>query len=778
MHDDVSADAGATAPAPGRPVVLAPLKDGLPPQRRTLAEDLRRIFLGLRIGVRRYATRRHLDPSTLTRYLNGERTPPWDFIARLIEDAAEVQGHRMTPDAEAVLRDLHEAVLPSRRLSRAEELEEQLADADREAQRITARQAALEEALLRRQDRLKELRGECRELKLRLAEVEVLRGEHAQLEQERSALQEEVVHLKEALVVAQAERAVAEDRCHRLEQQLDDLAATADGQDGQAGPGEPLSITALLDEADRRSVADLVRAVGDLEQRTRAATAGELVRTAGQNRSVPEVAGLLAALRREGWDGHARAAITGIVLVRPAGDLSALVGELLVEGAEEYAVALVQGAVAHHPAHQLAALAAVLERDGLPRYADTLLEAVAVVRPVGEAVHVLAAVTDGGLDRAADAAVRAAAAHRPVPELAELGTALRRGGLGRSADVLQAAVAARRRAADVAEFIGILEHEEAETVFALTQDRDVGHLIELARAFGDDSNRAWTVLSGAAARPAPEAAALISRLHATGRPHIAGALLARSLRVRSPQQAAQLLKALGGLSPGWESPMSEAGRNLPPEGIAALLADLKHAGLDAPAEELFHSVVHHDELVGHTALVLTELADTGSPYMRRDTLSTFYSSIDVRARVHLLLALQLAALTSHLDTLIHACTIRPPADIVPLLQQLAATSSVRADDITRHITGHLARTHPAGDLADLITALRSAGLVSAARLLTEQGFAFHGQAFHNSLLREATKGVPKLRSREFWLPDPNHPGPVTRWIRRARHSGPEGSQPG
>lgn len=59
---------------------LHPLGENLPEECRVFAVELRKLFLGLGISVRRYAVRRHRDPSTVSRFLNGTRIPPWEFV--------------------------------------------------------------------------------------------------------------------------------------------------------------------------------------------------------------------------------------------------------------------------------------------------------------------------------------------------------------------------------------------------------------------------------------------------------------------------------------------------------------------------------------------------------------------------------------------------------------------------------------------------------------------------------------------------------------------------
>ncbi|MFG2350713.1 hypothetical protein [Streptomyces phaeochromogenes] len=118
MHNgQAPASSAVTVRSTARPARLAPLKDGLAPERRAFAEGLRTIFLTLGITVRDYAEECHFVPSTVTRYLNGNHVPQWDFVARVIADAQEKQDPSASK-AEAALRELHRAALESNRRSR------------------------------------------------------------------------------------------------------------------------------------------------------------------------------------------------------------------------------------------------------------------------------------------------------------------------------------------------------------------------------------------------------------------------------------------------------------------------------------------------------------------------------------------------------------------------------------------------------------------------------------------------------------------------------------
>ncbi|MFF8729796.1 chromosomal replication initiator protein DnaA [Streptomyces sp. NPDC015171] len=210
--------------------VLVPLGEDLPEESRALAEALRRLFGGLGISVRRYAARRHRDPGSLSRFLNGSRTPPWEFVHDLLRDVAEEQGRAPTPDAIELMRRLHRGALArgGSVLNRVQALEDELADADRHSLRSAALVRALEGALADAQHRAADLELQIRQLhghqdrtaaekdkSLRLYEDQV-----TALLRERQNLMEQVDALGEELKDAHARRVRAERRCEELERQL------------------------------------------------------------------------------------------------------------------------------------------------------------------------------------------------------------------------------------------------------------------------------------------------------------------------------------------------------------------------------------------------------------------------------------------------------------------------------------------------------------------------------------------------------------------------------
>ena len=208
---------------------LHPLGENLPEECRAFAVELRKLFDGLGVSVRRYAARRFRDPSTISRYLSGTRVPPWEFVLDLLADLAECRGSAATPAAIEVVRERHRAAVrtsgsPGHAL---EILQIQLADADREARRSSATEDVLGEALLGLRHQIADL-----EVRLSLTEaawvaerarsdaLEAAFPDHQELVKERDRLRQEVRRLTEELEDVRQRGRLAEDRCQMLERQL------------------------------------------------------------------------------------------------------------------------------------------------------------------------------------------------------------------------------------------------------------------------------------------------------------------------------------------------------------------------------------------------------------------------------------------------------------------------------------------------------------------------------------------------------------------------------
>ncbi|WP_228718099.1 hypothetical protein [Kitasatospora acidiphila] len=131
-----------------------------------------------------------------------------------------------------LLRALHSAAQrTSASMSKAvAQLQQQLADADREARRSVARKDVLDEALVQRNERIADL-----EVRLSLQPLSPGDTDEATILAERNRLAAEVTRLRTQLTEAQARAELAEERCELLERQL----ALVEVQRG-LDPGEQL----------------------------------------------------------------------------------------------------------------------------------------------------------------------------------------------------------------------------------------------------------------------------------------------------------------------------------------------------------------------------------------------------------------------------------------------------------------------------------------------------------------------------------------------------------
>ncbi|MBB4928836.1 response regulator [Kitasatospora kifunensis] len=196
---------------------LQPLDEELNSECRALAEALRQQFEALGVSVRRYATRRYLNAGTLSRYLAGSRVPQWDFVQNLLTDVAEDRGAAVTPEAMNLLRALHRAAQrTSASMTKAvAQLQQQLADADWEARRSSARMDVLDDALVQRSERIADL-----EVRLSLQPLNPGDADEQTILAERNRLAAEVTRLRAQLTEAQSRAQLAEVRCELLERQL------------------------------------------------------------------------------------------------------------------------------------------------------------------------------------------------------------------------------------------------------------------------------------------------------------------------------------------------------------------------------------------------------------------------------------------------------------------------------------------------------------------------------------------------------------------------------
>ncbi|MEU6124764.1 hypothetical protein [Streptomyces sp. NPDC047123] len=732
-------------------------------EKRAFVEDLRMVFCSLGAGVRRYAARRHLDASTLTRYLKGDRIPQWDFVATLIADLREI-GSPITVEAEQRIRELHrEALRSNKPASKKQKLEDQLAAADEEARRKRAHAQVLEEALLDRVQRLTHVEARCHGLVVELeqqtlahqAEVDVWQGEYEDLGRECDELQQEINDLKEVLAVTQAELIAAENHCHMLESQLETVQGLWQEAVGAS------SLMAALEATDRSaSVPELVTVVSDLELRTQRAMASELVTSVSKSRPVAEVAALLAGLDGAGLGAHAKAALPVLVLTRTISDLGSLTAELDRFGLVECGAEVLQAAVELHTAQDVVAFASALELNRLTEHVVVLLGAFCATRPVPdvlEAVTALAPTSVGGL---LTQGLRSAAVERPASDIVELSRGLGAAGWGSLTDELQAAAVAARPATDVTEIIESLSRhgllQDADFVFDSAQSRSTGHLVALVSALRMVRNHvaAAAVLQRAARTRRPgDIAGLINDLHATGNQKLACDVLIEAAASRSPQD---FLAVLGALDEGHREldwVLNHAARTSSANDAALLFRAVDGVAL-AEQAELVLTCTLKERPTGHAGHFLSILHRSGTAALEERALLARARAMPPTAVASLALALASADLDEQLDVVLRGGGAeREAAEIAIMLRQMERADSQNAP-MSGRIFGRLVCVFLAlwqvEDLARLVLDLQAASLSLHAATLVQRASAHHKGAFTSSLHRERTKNEQKVLSTRFW----------------------------
>ncbi|MCM2388330.1 hypothetical protein [Streptomyces albipurpureus] len=763
MPQSTSKTSATQASGRGKAAQLAPLKSGLPAEKQALAEDLRALFGALEVSVRRYGVRRHLDASCVTRYLSGDRVPPWNFVAALIGDVGEASAP-LTAQAEAALKETHRAALASnRRSSEVQKLQDQLEAVDEEARRIQTRQRALEEALLNREGRLAETVGRCRRLEMQLdsqqsahrAEVALWEGEYEQLHAECRDLRVEMLFLQEELAVTRAELIGAEEQCRRLEADLDARTQLEEGS------GSVSSLMAALEAADRTaSVQELVAVIEDLESRTHQAMARELVSSVSRSRRVEEVAALLAGLQQAGLHAHTEAALPALLMTRPVAESAALAVELQRAGLEDCVATLLRASVELHTPRDMAGFALVLHREHLGELAESLLAAAYAVRAVTDVVALAVDTLDTRVEEASVAALARAVGHRSVPRLVELHIALRNAGQRVHADALNLAIAGQRDARDVVEAIRLFtargRTDAAEQVLDATQSRAMTHVLGLVQSLertGWHEAATAVVDQALQRRSVTDIAAMIADFYTTDHHYQATQTLISAMSTPCIP-VAPLFHELGKIHPGAEAVVTMAAATGSSTQVAQLLTCLHVNGLPL----LVEVVVQHTlcaRPTGHAGSFLHQLSKLGAAYTREAFLYDRACAAVGADMAPWLLALDAACLPQGVDAVVRGClSDKNPGDLVLLVKQLRALDhpiTPRAPDVIACIIARVVETWSVEDQATWVIALSEADLKDDANKLVQQAA---GQAKFRSTLRSAqTKHTQKVFSRAFWRDD-------------------------
>ncbi|MEU5050811.1 hypothetical protein [Streptomyces sp. NPDC021096] len=690
--------------------VLAPLGDGLSAEKRALAENLRELFTGLGISVRRYASQRHLDAGTVSRYLNGTRVPSWDFIEGLIEDRNR-QEKPVTVEVEQLLQELwRRASSPGSRAHTLQKLQDQLARANQDVRSAEHRQTVLADALQDRQrqltglqERLDQLEREREEGRLVYeSTLAVWQDKYEDLQEQRDQLRHQVGELREALSTAKLAAHTAEKRCEELEAELDSVEEQLDASITRD------SLVDALESADRMaSVPQLIELVGRLNTPVRIPMATELVKAAAQVRPVTEAAALIEALYAARQHRHAEAALPAMVAFRSVYDTALLIAEFARVELIPAAAAVIQTALEIHPPKEIAVIASVLH----PHDQDDLITAVLgpaiTFKPLSYVMDMLRELDYLGLLGLTEQALPVCARERSVWELADLIHELESWGFGHLAERLQSGAAAHRSAKDVIDLVDALRRsgrpDNADCVLWLsTENRTTRHVAKLITALHVENlqNLAAALLSQVVREwPVDRIAGLIGDLHAAGDWHFAVTALSDAAHFLPMENFSALIKALNaGSQSSADVVLGVAGDVSPHTDVAVLITMLDQCGLSAYADKLFWRSI--DRSTGHASLLVSSLRACGSRHVSHDALRSYARTRNVPD----IAALGLALDSAYMRDDIHAFLVVPRTpQFLPLLCTL--DELLGGPDLAERILRDVARRSSVDENVEMALAL-------------------------------------------------------------------------
>ncbi|MGY1526662.1 hypothetical protein ACW69C_23335 [Streptomyces sp. MN3] len=264
------------------PALLRPLDGELSAEARSLAGNLRVLFNGLGTSVRRYAVRRSRDAGAVSRYLNGSRLPPWEFILELARDVATHRGESLADETLEFLRSQYRAAVEARGnpASLLELTKQQLAEADRKAQQSALQIKVLAEALQDRASLLNDVELQLRELQHRDAmnqlHLDRVTQDRDELLQQKARLEDEVAKLRDELGRVGKRAEELESECSSLEQKLAALEGPAEGEviagAMTVGVFDMVGFTRLVRSLDEPNIIALIERIQRIYQQIAAIT--------------------------------------------------------------------------------------------------------------------------------------------------------------------------------------------------------------------------------------------------------------------------------------------------------------------------------------------------------------------------------------------------------------------------------------------------------------------------------------------------------------------------
>ncbi|MGW7451180.1 helix-turn-helix domain-containing protein [Streptomyces sp. NPDC054787] len=252
---------------------LKPIGDDVPPEARLLAEELRTVYAGLGVSLRRCAGSCGYEPSAVSRYLSGRSVPPWEFVAKLLNIAARRLGEPTAQEVVTHLRRVHRRAVPSGQAThRVQELQHLLEEAEQEVDGFRAREAVAVKLLQERQQQVAAIEIQLRSVEAargldreehaasmaeRAEEVEELRAEKERLLRQVEALREELERAHQSTILADA-------KCEQLAYQLE-MAESREANDASATSGQSAGTGSPDDAHYLEKIAELNEKIKRLE---------------------------------------------------------------------------------------------------------------------------------------------------------------------------------------------------------------------------------------------------------------------------------------------------------------------------------------------------------------------------------------------------------------------------------------------------------------------------------------------------------------------------------
>jgi transcriptional regulator with XRE-family HTH domain len=210
---------------------LSPIPEGACSEVREFTETVRALFAALEMSLTRFSVHMHCDKGTVSRYLSGERIPPQDFLDRLFKSIYDARGALITPEVQSLIHEQYLVALRAHNPARyqVQKLSDQLAVAMLEKQQSELTIFALQDAIVKKQEKIYALEMDKRAIQdawaaERQESDEAIEGELSlrhRLEQTIRNLRHDVQKLNERLRSTQLRARAAEERCQQLEAQVD-----------------------------------------------------------------------------------------------------------------------------------------------------------------------------------------------------------------------------------------------------------------------------------------------------------------------------------------------------------------------------------------------------------------------------------------------------------------------------------------------------------------------------------------------------------------------------